>query len=71
MAEILPFAGAAGHRRRSTGEAAGEIVIFPGVRVEYHDAAPIPQRKARSRRNRRIPEAPFQPEAAGSGNGSA
>ncbi len=71
MAEILPFAGAEGHRIRTGGGGAGEIVIFPGVRVEYHETAPASEAKQRPRRSRRRAKAPYQPEAAGSGSGSA
>ncbi len=53
MAEILPFAGAEAQRSRNGVEGAGEIVIFPGVRVEYHENAPTPEGKKRPRRNRR------------------
>ncbi len=38
MAEVIPFPEPSA--RRVTGEqnpAAGEVVIFPGVRVVYHD----------------------------------
>lgn len=72
MAEILPFAGAEGHRIRNGGGGAGEIVIFPGVRVEYHESAPASEAKQRARRSRRRgAKVPYQPEAAGSGSGSA
>lgn len=38
MADVIPFPEPSA--RRATGEqksAAGEVVIFPGVRVVYHD----------------------------------
>jgi hypothetical protein len=53
MAEILPFAKGRAERKRDAGKAAGEIVIFPGVRVEYHDPSHEPPGKPRSRRPRR------------------
>lgn len=59
MAKILPFArGRAGRKpAASKGAAAsqctGEIVIFPGVRVEYHDQTPAPEAKQRRSRVRR------------------
>jgi hypothetical protein len=36
---------------------AGEIVFFPGVRVEYHDRPPTPPAKPRQRRVKRSPSA--------------
>lgn len=42
MADILPFARGEPGRRRLPGRGVGEIVIFPGVRVEYHDLPPAP-----------------------------
>jgi len=52
MAEILQFAKGSTARKRAPREAAGEIVIFPGVRVEYHQA-PRPPAKRKRRRARR------------------
>ena len=51
MAQILPFSSA---ERRSRPERSGmmnaaEIVIFPGVRVEYHDEPPKPAGSGRPR----------------------
>jgi hypothetical protein len=49
MAEILPFAigdpRRTRHRRSGAGESVGEIVIFPGIRIEYHDGPPTPPTK--------------------------
>jgi hypothetical protein len=44
MAKILAFsiAGRAARPERSSFNCAAEIVIFPGVRVEYHDEPPNP-----------------------------
>jgi hypothetical protein len=42
MATILPFVGRRPDRARRQKGATGEIVIFPGVRIEYHDHAPAP-----------------------------
>jgi hypothetical protein len=42
MAEILPFAISAPKRTLRHREGAGEVVIFPGIRVEYHDTLPTP-----------------------------
>lgn len=53
MAEILPFAKGRAERKRDARKAAGEIVIFPGVRVEYHDSSNEPPGKPRPRRSRR------------------
>jgi hypothetical protein len=50
---ILPFSAPVSGRRRHARNLAGEIVIFPGVRVEYHEEAPKPKGKDRSRRKRR------------------
>jgi hypothetical protein len=55
MAEILPFASAHVHRRRKLAAAAGEVVIFPGIRIEYHEDAPAPDANKPQRRNRRRP----------------
>jgi hypothetical protein len=55
MAEILPFARTSASRPRDRHNITGEIVIFPGVRVEYHDNPPTPPAKPRQRRNRRSP----------------
>lgn len=40
MAKILPFAKGKAQRVREPGERLGEIVIFTGIRVEYHDCHP-------------------------------
>lgn len=54
MAEILPFATSGSHRPKERLHASGEIVIFPGVRVEYHhDRPPNPPAKSRQRRAKR------------------
>jgi hypothetical protein len=53
MAEILTFAASGSTRRRERQRAQGEIVIFPGVRVEYHDRPPNPPAKPRQRRSKR------------------
>jgi hypothetical protein len=53
MAEILPFAISASKRPPRHREGTGEVVIFPGIRVEYHDGAPPPPTKGRSRRGKR------------------
>lgn len=46
MATILPFAQPQDRRKRGELPAAAQIVIFPGVRVTYHDAsAPAPTGK--------------------------
>jgi hypothetical protein len=56
MADILPFVKDKDGRSKSAGASAGEVVIFPGVRIEYHDPAPTPPsgtgrpRRKRSRR---------------------
>jgi len=55
MAEILLFARTSSSRPRDRQKVTGEIVIFPGVRVEYHDNPPSPPVKPRHRRNRRSP----------------
>jgi hypothetical protein len=53
MADILPFAKAEPGRRKPPGGSAGEIVIFPGVRVEYHDRPAAPEGNGGPRRRRR------------------
>lgn len=55
MAKILPFAMGEPGRKRHAGEVACEIVIFPGVRVEYNDRPPAPAGSGRPRRRRRSP----------------
>jgi hypothetical protein len=52
MATILTFAKRAARRKRATRIAAAEIVIFPGVRVEYHDEARSPTRRRKLRKTR-------------------
>jgi len=53
MAEILPFASSGPSRPRERQHVSGEIVIFPGIRVEYHDRPPSPPAKPRHGRPRR------------------
>jgi len=53
MAEILSFAKSGSSRPRAPQHVSGEIVIFPGVRVEYHDRPPSPPAKPRQRRLKR------------------
>ena len=53
MAEILPFITSGSNRPRERQHALGEIVIFPGVRVEYHDRPKDPPAKPRQRRAKR------------------
>jgi hypothetical protein len=53
MADILPFASSAPRRARRRHEGGGEVVIFPGIRVEYHDHTPTPPTKRRQRRGKR------------------
>lgn len=52
MADILPFATRRPKRTRAKGERVGEIVMFTGVRVEYHEQPPTPP-KHRQRRGKR------------------
>jgi hypothetical protein len=54
MAEILPFERAATKRRARGRDVPGEVVIFTGVRVEYHERLPE-NSKRRQRRSRRRP----------------
>jgi hypothetical protein len=57
MAKILPFATAQRTRKRYTGGGTAEVVIFPGIRVEYHDEptkpAGSPRRRARRKGQKR------------------
>jgi len=55
MADILPFVKEKGARAKSAAPRAGELVIFPGVRIEYHDPAPTPSdtRPGGGKRSRR------------------
>jgi hypothetical protein len=53
MAEILPFVASGSNRPRDRQNARGEIVIFPGIRVEYHDRPTSPPAKHRQRRVKR------------------
>ena len=55
MAKILQFAQPHTDRRRKAGNTSAQIVIFPGIRVEYHDAPPHPAGNGGSRRGRRGP----------------
>ena len=50
MAKILPFATDGANRKRKAPVTGGDVVIFPGIRVEYHDGAPQPDAKGRQRR---------------------
>lgn len=57
MAEILAFAKIGSHRPRDDRHSAtGEVVIFPGIRVEYHDGPGTPPMKPRHRRAKRNPQ---------------
>jgi hypothetical protein len=53
MADILPFAISASKPPRPHSQGAGEVVIFPGIRVEYHEFPPEPPTKGRHRRAKR------------------
>jgi hypothetical protein len=53
MAEILAFPKLEAGRRSHRQGVGAEVVIFPGVRVEYHDQPPKPAGRGRSRRPRR------------------
>lgn len=55
MTKILSFIRPEGTRKRSAGNLQAEIVIFPGVRVEYHDQPPKPAGNGRSGPGRRRP----------------
>jgi hypothetical protein len=53
MADILPFSTERTGRITKAAKGGGEIVIFPGVRVEYHDVPPTPSGTSQSKRKRR------------------
>ena len=53
MGDIIPFAKDGLDRPRKRREAMGEIVIFPGIRVEYHDGTPSPPTSHPPRRAKR------------------
>ena len=53
MADILPFTRGEPGRKRDAGRVTGEIVIFPGIRVEYHDVGPEPAGNGGPPRGRR------------------
>jgi hypothetical protein len=53
MAYILAFAKRELVRKRPSGGAPAEIIIFPGVRIEYHDLPPAPAGGGAPRRGRR------------------
>jgi hypothetical protein len=53
MADILRFQKRESERERRPHALAGEIIIFPGIRIEYHDPAPRPPAKRRTRRSKR------------------
>jgi hypothetical protein len=54
MAQILTFPKIEASRRSHRGSVNAEVVIFPGVRVEYHDQPPKPAGNGRRRRTRRV-----------------
>lgn len=49
MAKILPFPRLDATRSRKPDDVPAEIVIFPGIRVEYHDRPPGPAGNGRPR----------------------
>jgi hypothetical protein len=51
MSEILPFRSSGAARRRDYVGQAAEIVIFPGIRIEYHDRQSRPERRPRPGRS--------------------
>ena len=53
MADILVFPHDTMPRRRPGEAGNAEIVIFPGIRVEYHDRSPEPAGTTPSRRRSR------------------
>ena len=53
MAQILPFILARKDRGGTARAAAAEIVIFPGIRVEYHEEPPRPADEAAASGERR------------------
>jgi hypothetical protein len=53
MADILPFVTRERRRADRADGRSAEIVIFPGVRVEYHDDRPGPETKRQGRSGRR------------------
>jgi hypothetical protein len=53
MADILPFVPRERRRADRAEGRSAEIVIFPGVRVEYHDDRPRPETKRPGRSRRR------------------
>jgi len=53
MAKVLQFALRTSGDRRGVPDVPAEIVIFPGVRVEYHDAPQPPAGSGGSPRSRR------------------
>ena len=57
MADILPFAKSGSPRPRDRRSVTGEVVIFPGIRIEYHHAPPTPPAKPRQRRAKRNSDA--------------
>ncbi len=57
MATILEFRGVAKHSKSAVAlrqQAAGEVVIFPGVRYERWADAPLPQQQGRGTRYDRL-----------------
>ena len=50
MTQILSFRSAAPARRKASQGRTAEIVIFPGVRVEYHQDRPVRSATTASRR---------------------
>jgi hypothetical protein len=53
MAEILPFSRAGPTPNRIRRERTCEIVIFPGVRVNYEDEPAPPKRPSRNPKRKR------------------
>ncbi len=37
MAEILPFSAGRAKPRSGERDTVGEVIIFPGIRIEYHE----------------------------------
>jgi hypothetical protein len=53
MGKILPFRKSEEVRTRRVDDTPAEVVIFPGIRIEYHDGTPAPEGNGRPRRRRR------------------
>jgi hypothetical protein len=56
MAEILPFSTGRAKPRSGERDPAGEVIIFPGIRIEYHEDQPALAKRGRRGARRNTPK---------------